>query len=307
MKTLITGIDGFIGTWLLKSLSLGKDQIYGIGRHNKSKNKKIKYFQADICDHKKIKKIIVNVKPDRIFHLAAQSNIPDSFTDPVKTLKINVLGTLNILEIIRHYLPQTVLISTGSSSEYGCLKDKKAKFSEIMKLHPSSPYAISKVMQYELVKLYRKTYGLKLLHIRPFAVIGPGKKADAVSDFAKGIVSIERKEKKDLHIGNISHIRDFIDVRDMVRAMIVLSEIDIKENIVNICTGNPKSLRDILDIFISLSDVKIKIVKDKRKVRVIDDQIIVGDPIILKKTGFKERYTLKQTLFDILDYWRKQK
>lgn len=307
MKSLITGVDGFIGSWLVKLLTEQKDKIIGISRNNKSIPQKstIKYY-GNILDKELIRKIIKNEKPDRIFHLAAQSNIPYSFSHPQETLETNVNGVLNLLETVKQEKMKTIFLSIGSSSEYGRTTIKNHFLSEDDVLSPTNPYAVSKMAQGQLCQIYREAYQLNIIHVRPFAIIGSGKKGDAISDFCRGITAIEKGEKKFFLVGDLSHARDFLDVRDAVRAMDIISSKESHYSIYNLCSGVEIKLEDILEILISMAKTKIIIKKDPQKTRQADDSVIVGNPKRLFSLGFKPKYKIEQTLKDILKYWRSE-
>lgn len=302
MKALITGINGFIGTYLAKHLIEAGFNVSGTSREE-IKNKDYKVYNCDLLDYESSSQVIKSSRPDYIFHLAAQSNIPYSFSHPQETVDVNVNGTLNLLETLRLNKLKPVFISVGSSAEYGKLISKSHILSEDSTTKPSSPYAISKLTQKHFVELYNHSYGLRAIHVRPFAIIGPGKKGDAVSDFARGIVAIERGEQKELLVGNLSHTRDFLDVRDAINALKLIAQKNTV-TVYNICSGKGIKLQDILERLIKLSKTKIIVTKDPNKTRPADDPIIVGNPKKLFSLGFKQKYSLDQTIFDILKYWR---
>lgn len=305
MRVLITGINGFIGTWLSRALQPEKYNLYGLARQPILK-KTLGYqqFTTDILEAKKITAIVNQIKPDIIFHLAAQSNIPYSFTHPQETLDINLKGTLNLLEAVKMLDKKTIFISVGSSSEYGYTALHTHYLSEEAPLSPSSPYAISKAAQGYLTNLYHRVYGIKSIHVRPFAIIGPAKKKDAISDFARGITAIERGLKKFLEVGDLSHTRDFLDVRDAVSALILIAKKGLPGSVYNICSGQRIKLKNILEIMLSLSQAKIDIKINFKKKRPSDDPTIIGNPEKLFTLGFKPSVKLKKTLKDTLDYWR---
>ncbi len=305
MKSFITGIDGFIGSWLTTLLLKKKDRVSGLSRkEGKSSQGLITKYAGDVLDNENITQIINKTEPNRIFHLAAQSNIPYSFSHPQETMETNVRGTLNLLEAVKQKKRKTIFLSVGSSSEYGLTAFKNHFLSEDDPLSPMNPYAVSKMAQGQLCRIYREAHHLDIIHVRPFAIIGPGKKGDAISDFCRGIVAIERGEKKFLSVGNLSHARDFLDVRDVVRAMDIISSKENHYPIYNLCSGTEIKLENILEILISMSKIKIIIKKDPQKTRPADDPFIIGNPKRLSSLGFKPKYKIEQTLSDILEYWR---
>lgn len=300
MKALITGINGFIGGYLAKHLNENGYDVSGTSRQE-IKNKDFKVYNCDLVNYESTSQVIKSAKPDYIFHLAAQSNIPYSFSHPQETISTNVNGTLNLLEVIRQNNLNTTIVSTGSSSEYGNSEGKT--LSEESEPKPTSPYAISKLAQSHFVSLYRKVYDINVVHVRPFAIIGPGKKGDAVSDFACGIVAIEKGKQKELLVGVLSHTRDFLDVRDACLAFELIAQKNTA-SVYNICSGQGTKLQDILEKLIKLSKVKIMVKKDPNKTRPADDPIIVGNPERLLSLEFKPKYSLERTLSDTLTYWR---
>ncbi|HSX57854.1 MAG TPA: GDP-mannose 4,6-dehydratase [Candidatus Saccharimonadales bacterium] len=300
MKALITGINGFIGSYLSEHLSQNGYIVEGTSRQ-KINLKNYKVYQSALGNLEEIANLITKSKPDVIFHLAAQSNIPYSFTHPQETLEANTITTVNFLEYLRERKSKTVFISIGSSSEYG--HSTKKLLTESSSLNPSSPYAISKLAQSHFVDYYRKSFEIKAVHVRPFAIVGPGKKGDAISDFARGIVAIEKGQQVKLLVGDLSHSRDFLDVRDCVSALGLIAEKPLSPSY-NICSGKGIKLEDLLSKLITFSSAKVVVEKDPEKTRPSDDHIIIGNSAKLKALGFKPQIQIDQTLSDILDYWR---
>jgi GDP-4-dehydro-6-deoxy-D-mannose reductase len=301
MHTLITGSNGFIAQYLIKELKTHKYVVAGISR-TANNDSSITSYSGDVTDMSLVNKVIKREKPSSIFHLAAQSSILYSFEHPQETVATNIGGILNVLEAIKG--TDTTLLSVGSSAEYGQTASGNHQISEEAVLKPSSPYAISKVCQGEFVRMYRNAYKVKAIHIRPFAIIGPHKKGDALSDFAKGIVQIEKGKKKYLEVGDVSTVRDFLDVRDAVRAMIMISKSGQSYDTMNLCSGQGVTLSDLLDMLIHHAKTKIIVKMNTVKKRPLDDRIIVGDPSRLFSLGFKPQVPLEQTVQDILHYWR---
>ncbi len=306
MRVLITGINGFIGYWLTQHL-LGEGQtVFGVSRTPVVIDRQVKIYQSNILDESELKQIVQQSKPHVIYHLAAQSNIPYSFSNPQETVNVNINGILNLLECVRLICPKARFISVGSSAEYGWTAQDKQFLSEDAPLRPSSPYAATKAAQGNLVQIYRKGYGLRCTHVRPFAIIGPRKTKDAVSDFARGIVAIERGKKKTIAVGDVSQMRDFMDVRDAVRALATVADKGITLSIVNICSGKGTSLSTVLQQLVALAKKRIIIRKNFARARAVEDTMLVGDPHQLQSLGFRPAFLLQQTLEDILAYWRQE-
>lgn len=158
MRSLITGIDGFIGSKLVESLQAQGDEIFGITRGEERTEGYGKIYSADLVDAAAMAKVIKEVKPDRVFHLAAQSNIPNSFENPADTIDSNVTGSVNIFEAVKEYVPDCVILSIGSSAEYGLASREGGDLKEDGSLRPSSPYAITKVAQGMFGEMYSKAY-----------------------------------------------------------------------------------------------------------------------------------------------------
>jgi GDP-4-dehydro-6-deoxy-D-mannose reductase len=305
MNSFLTGINGFIGYFLSSYLLEQGDTVSGLDqKRNPSTNRKVEQLSGNLLDEKLIERVIKKISPNRIFHLAAQSNITYSFLNPQETMEINIGGTLNLLEPIRKLKKVVTFVSFGSSAEYGKSAGGGKPISESVNLEPSNPYGVSKMAQGQLIRIYREAYNLQTVHIRPFAIIGPGKEGDAISDFARGIVAIERGEKKELLIGNVSHVRDFLDVRDAVEAIELVSRSNKNYSVYNICSGQGRKLEDLLNTLIKMSKKKINMKVDPNKSRPADDPIIIGDPKRLLSLGFKPKITTEKTLCDTLDYWR---
>lgn len=304
MKSLITGIDGFIGTWLTKELQRRGDEVSGMSRSSSQQTGGVQIFVADLTDANGVSKIIQQVQPDRIFHLAAQSNIPQSFIDPAGTMAVNVGGTLHLLEAIKAQSPNSIFISVGSSAEYGRTAHQPSALTEDMPLAPSSPYGISKAAQGYYSHLYWQAFQIKSIHVRPFAIIGPGKTKDALYDFCQGILRIEAGTATQLLTGNLDTIRDFVDVRDMVNTLIALSEQGQPGETYNICSGRGTSLQQILKTVVGLSKAKVDQAVDEKRSRPADDPIIVGSIKKLAALHIQNQWSLEQTIADTLEYWR---
>lgn len=309
-KCLITGCEGFIGSHLADFLLEKGMRVYGAvyqdtGNIDHLKDR-ITILECDILDKESVESTVAEARPDFVFHLAAQSLPRQSWLDPEETFKINVLGTLNLLESIRKAAIDPVIEVACSSAEYAPSNEAELPIKETNRLQPSNPYGVSKLAEDMLARLYWQTYGMKIIRIRPFFVIGPRKTSDVCSDFASGIAEIEAGKRDTLSVGNLETVRDFMDVRDAARAMWLLIEKGTPGEVYNICTGKSYKIKEILERLISLSPQPIEVRPDPHLMRPSDEPIVVGDNSKLCALGWKPQISLERTLSDMLDYWRRQ-
>ncbi len=313
MKALITGITGFVGSHLAELLLNKNYTVYGIARwrstteninHIKSK---LNIIEADLNDSHSFYSAIQKIKPDQIYHLAAQSFVPTSWIAPADTIKTNVIGTVNLFEAIRKADIDPKIQVACSSEEYGLVKPNETPIKETNPLRPLSPYGVSKVAQDMLSFQYFKSYGLKIVVTRGFNHTGPRRGGVFVcSNFAKQIVEIERglREAK-IKVGNLEAIRDFTDVRDMVKGYNLALEKGIAGERYNVCSGKGYKIKEVLDMLLKITDKDIKIEEDPERMRPSDVPTLVGDNSkFRKKTGWEPEIAFEITLKDLLDYWR---
>jgi len=317
-RILITGISGFVGSHLADFL-IHKDNldIHGMDIFGKEKSSnlgellgKIKFHGCDLTDKLSVHKLIKEIKPDKIFHLAGRAFVKDSWDDPEETFKVNVFGELNILNALVELKMNPWIQLACSSEEYGLAQKSELPISEKNELHPLSPYAVSKIAQDYLGYQYFKSYGLKVVRTRSFNHIGPGQNEKfVVSNFAKQLALIEAgKQAPVIKVGNLNAVRDFTDVRDIVRAYWLSVSGKCKAgDVYNLCSGKGYKIAEILDTLTGLSKVKVKIKKDPKRYRPLDVPVWVGDnKKFVKQTSWQLKYSLKDTLTDTLNYWRKR-
>jgi GDP-4-dehydro-6-deoxy-D-mannose reductase len=314
LKCLITGITGFAGSHLAEYLlSRGDSEVYGTIRwRSRTENitqlgDRITTHVCDIRDATAMYELIRDVKPDRIYHLAAQSFVPMSWVAPADTITTNVIGQTNILEAIRAVGCTTRVQIAGSSEEYGMVLPEEAPIKESNPLRPLSPYAVSKVAQDLMGYQYHQSYGMHIVRTRGFNHTGP-RRGDVfvTSNFAKQIAEIEKgRQAPVLHVGNLDAIRDFTDVRDTVVAYYLALERGQPGDVYNVATGKGYKIREMLDILLSFSTVKIEARPDPKRMRPSDVELLLGDATKLRKeTGWELKYKFEQTMKDLLDYWR---
>jgi GDP-4-dehydro-6-deoxy-D-mannose reductase len=297
MKILITGVNGFVGPYLAKELHPA--EIVGIDTSESCSVHDISYYKADLLDVKNLHTMIGREKPNIIFHLAGISSVQMSWSNPELTHKINAIGTKNLLNAITSLKTKFIFISTAEV--YGI--PEEIPINELHAVNPQNPYAKSKLEAEQFVK----KSGFSYIILRSFQHIGPGQKAGFVcADFAQQIAEVEKGKKEHvIYVGNLDVIRDFTDVRDVVKAYALAMTKAIPGEIYNIASGNGYVIKDILDIFLSMSSVKIQVKVDPHKMRPVKIPRQVGDySKFFKQTGWKPKITLAQSLKDILNYWR---
>jgi len=313
MNVLLTGITGFVGSHLAELYLKEGVNVFGTVRWRSKLDNilhikdEIELIECDITDSYGIERAIKQSEPEVIHHLAAQSFVPTSWTNPESTLEINVIGTLNILEGARRSELNPRIQVCGSSEEYGMVKPDEVPIKETNLLRPLSPYGVSKVTTDLLSIQYHQSYGLKVVVTRAFNHTGPRRgEVFVCSDFSKQIALIEKGKQKEIKHGNLDAIRDFTDVRDTVKAYFqsVKNEKCVGKQ-VNISSGKGHKVSEILEMLKKLAKIEIKTVFDQLKARPSDVPILVGNCDLFKSlTGWKPEIPLEKTLSDLLEYWR---
>jgi GDP-4-dehydro-6-deoxy-D-mannose reductase len=314
MRVLITGITGFAGSHLADHcLERGGMDVYGIIRwRSRTENiehlqGKIKLLECDLRDATSTRDVIEEIRPDHIFHLAAQSFVPTSWRAPTESLVTNVIGQLNIFEAMRKINLKARIQIACSSEEYGMVYDNELPVTEEQPLRPLSPYGVSKVGQDVLGYQYFMSYKMDIVRTRGFNHTGPRRApVFVVSDFAKQIADIEKGLKEPvLYVGNLDAERDFTDVRDIVRAYYLSLEKGRSGEVYNLCSEKSWKIRDLLDRLLSQTDAKIEVKQDPARLRPSDVPRLRGDCSRFRRdTGWAPRIPFEQTLADMLDYWR---
>jgi GDP-4-dehydro-6-deoxy-D-mannose reductase len=249
----------------------------------------------------------MDVRPDLVFHLAAQSFVPASWTSPAVTLEINIIGSCNLFEAIRAAKIDPAIQIACSSEEYGLVKPEEVPIKETNPLRPLSPYGVSKLAMDYLGYQYFKSYGMRIVRTRGFNHTGPRRgEVFAESSFAKQIAEIEKgKREPVILVGNLEAKRDYTDVRDMVNGYFLAATKGEPGEVYNICSGRAVKISEVLDILLKMSRVKTKIVQDPTRMRPSDVPILQGDCSKFKRrTGWRPKIPLQKTLRDLLNYWR---
>ncbi|UCH34981.1 MAG: GDP-mannose 4,6-dehydratase [Armatimonadota bacterium] len=315
MRSLITGITGFVGSHLAEYLLAQGADVFGTARWRSSTSNidhlegRIELVECDIRDSASVKQVILDVRPDEIYHLAAQSFVPTSWRAPSETLETNIIGQVHILEAMRELDTSPRIQIAGSSEEYGMVYDNELPITETNPLRPLSPYAVSKVGQDLLGYQYFMTYGLPVIRTRAFNHTGPRRGSVFVtSNFAKQIADIEKgRQEPVIRVGNLDARRDFSDVRDIVRGYGLAVREGEPGEVYNLCSGRARTIREVLDTLLSLSTVEVQTEHDPSRMRPSDVPVLEGDYAKLHaRTGWEPQIPFDQTARDLLDYWRNQ-
>lgn len=315
MKILITGVTGFAGSHLADyALARGDVEVFGTARwRSPSQNiehvaDKITVIDADLRDASSIESLVADIKPDWIFHLAAQSYVVSSWKLPTETITTNIVGTVNIFEAVRRAKYSPRILVACSSEEYGYVEPDEVPITEDNPLRPLSPYGVSKVGQDLLSYQYFKSYGLEAIRTRAFNHTGPRRgRVFVCSNFAIQIVEAQKGLRPRVSVGNLDAVRDFTDVRDTVRAYWLALETGAAGDVYNICSGTGYSIGDVLEKLITISGADVAVEADDTRLRPSDVPLLIGDNSkFTKQTGWRPEVPFDQTLSDILDYWRER-
>jgi len=309
MKVLITGIDGFTAKYLARHLVAEGCAVAGSylleGEHLRDIPAEVTTHPLDVTDPQACRRLIEEENPDVLFHLAAQSAPALSWVKPQITARVNIEGSINILEAVRNAADCRVML-IGSAEEYGQVEPDEVPIDEDQPYRPRNIYGVTKIAQSMLADLYVRGYGMDIVTVRAFNHIGPGQSEDfVVSDFASQIARIQLGLIDPvIHVGNLSGKRDFTDVRDMVRGYWLAAQRGEIGGVYNIGTGMGLSIRSVLDRLIGLCSVPVEVRVDQDRYRPCDVPVLVCDSTRLRElTGWAPKIELTLTLKDILADW----
>ncbi len=295
MRVLVTGSEGFMGQHLTKTLTADGQEIFRFARK----------FGLDIRNYEQVRTALLEFWPDQVFHLAALSFTGESRTDPRRAMEINLGGTHNLLEAARALQLDTHIHLAGTSDEYGYVT-RDGNLTEDSACYPANPYAVSKLASTTLGVVYARQYGLHVVATRAFHHIGYGSRPFSVlSTFARRIVKCERGLADHVIHGDLSPVRDFTHVHDVVRAYRLA--VDCEPGIYNVCSGKPVSMQRLMDMLVTYARVPIILKQDSALGKA--DQCSFPLPSYAKLhdvTGWHPLVPLEQAMIDMLDYWRDQ-
>ena len=311
MRALITGIAGFVGAHLAEAIRAETDwEVWGVVIGSVERASAIsgaRILTADLREPEQARVLVEAARPDWVFHLAAQAYVPQSWADPWDTYQTNIRSQLNLLDSLGQLGPNARVLVVSSNEVYGYARAEDLPLGENAPLRPNSPYAVSKLAQDFMGLQYFLDRKMPIIRVRPFNHIGPRQNERFVApSFAKQIVEIERGRRKPvLRLGNMTAQRDFTDVRDMVRAYILAIQKGEPGDVYNIGSGRARSVREMLDIMLANTPIKIAEETDLAKFRPSDTPISYADPSKFKRqTGWEPRLSFEQTCVDILNDWR---
>lgn len=308
MRILVTGASGLVGGHLVSELlNRGHEVFAGIRRENSGFSKPVVSYVLDLLDNQQIVSMIKEINPDGIIHLAAQSRIQVAWQDPATTFLVNTIGTINLIEAVKRHAPAAKIITVGSSEEYGATAKKGEPLTEKHPCCPQNPYASSKLVTGQIALQMAHSGHLNIIHVRPFNHFGPGQpEGFVVSDFASQIARIEKLQYPPvIKVGDLSVKRDFMDVRDVVDAYVLLLEKDVPSGVYNICSGFPRTVKDILDVLLKKSNISIDVKTEPERFRPSEVPIFIGSSDkIHQATGWKPKRKFEESLHETLEWWR---
>ena len=316
MRAVITGATGFVGGHLVEHLCASGDQVVGLsasGRWPATLAHLDRIARVEPCDlidegEDALASLLARKRPEAIYHLAAQANPQKSVDDPRGTWALNLGGALNLLEAAKaaNLDPRPRIVLVGSGVSYGNPAPEQMPVSESCPLRPNNPYSASKAAADLLGIQHFLAHGTDAMMVRPFNHSGPRQSSTYVlGGLARQVAEVEAGIKPRVEVGNLEIVRDFTDVRDVVRGYRLLVEKGRSGEIYNLGSGRGTKLADALDILRSLAKVPITVFVDPARVRPVDQPLLVADPTKLRdETGWEPQFTIERTLADMLDEWR---
>jgi GDP-4-dehydro-6-deoxy-D-mannose reductase len=319
-KYLITGASGFVAFHFMQYINSIQNEpvdVLGIDinipedmENYKFEHLKLRFLKINLLDYQSLEVAIVSFYPDFFVHLASFSSVNKSWQEPIDSFINNTNIFLNLVEIIRKNDIKCRLLSIGSSEEYGDVSVDCIPLKETMTLQPLSPYAIARVSQEMLSRCYVSSYKSDIVLTRSFNHIGPRQRdIFVIPSFVKQILEHIKNGQSDitLYTGDITIVRDFLDVRDVVKAYNLLLEKGGSGELYNVCSGKGYTLKAIIDILAELLQVNIQASIDPSKIRPNDNRIIIGDNTkIIEHTGWQPQISLQKSLQDLICYWKNE-
>lgn len=302
MRALVTGAKGFVGQYLLAALAREGAETFGCCG---PKDFDGRYAVIDLSDIQTLRYAVETFRPTVIFHLAAQTSIPNSLQGPIETYEANAIGTARLTEAVRSYAgaPAPRIFFTSSAEVYGPRAASEYPLREALDVRPVNPYGASKAAAEAVLLGESRSFGLDVVIARTFNTIGPTQdERFVVASFAAQLARIAAGSSPQLLVGNLQAARDFLDVRDVVRAYIALARNGERGEIYNVCSGSAVSIRDVLRELIGIARVPVEVREDPARMRPAEIPLSVGDPSKLRAcTGWQPELSLVRSLGDIYE------
>ncbi len=311
MKCLVTGAEGFVGSYLTKELLKNSDwELLGLGVRPTDKEFAFPYRTCDLRDLPSLSSALNSFSPDIVFHLAGQAFVPRAIENPGETLMINVGGTLNLLELFRLSGKQVRIIYVSSSEVYGNLRSENLPVSENLPTGPVNPYATSKVAAEAYCLQYaRSAKNIEAIIARPFNHIGVGQNPNfVVPNFCRQVlesISNHSSGSPEILVGDLTPTRDFLHVSDVVKAYILLSKIGKSAEIYNICSGKETSIAQVLEWILEFANSNVRTKQDPERLRPMEMLRSLGDNSKLKSLGWEPEISVKESVREIFEYIQK--
>lgn len=316
MRALITGVAGFAGRHLAALLLARGDEVHGTlhraesrarlgeltGRHPELE---ARLQVVDVVDADGVARVVAAVQPQALFHLAGMTFVPDTLADPATTVRVNVLGAVHVFDAVQRHAAGCRVLAIGSGDAYGDVRADELPVRESCPFRPLSPYGASKASVDLLAEQWARS-GLDIVRVRPFNHTGPGQRPDFVCpDFARQLVAVARGEHAPvLSVGDLTLVRDFTDVRDVVAAYVAACERGNSGDVYNICSGVGRSVRSVLDTLSEIVGVQVGTAVADQRLRPASVRVLIGSADKLRAaTGWAPRYDWHQTLRDVVADW----
>jgi len=318
MRVLISGVDGFVGSHAADYLTGMPDvEVHGtvlLGAPVTNVSHlagKLHLHTLDIRSETQVEELFFAIRPDRVIHLAGQAFVPSSVVNPTGTFDVNIQGGITVLEASRKFReregwePSILVVSTGEV--YGKVDPEKQPITEEFPLSPINPYAASKASLDMIAQAYLRTFGMRLVIVRPFTHVGPRQNPSFVcSDFGRRFAEIALgRSAPRIHVGNLEARRDFTDVRDIVRAYWMLFDHSSRDVVFNVCASRVFRIAEVVDLYRSITGIDVEVTTEPARVRPYDVALLHGsNERLVRVTGWSPLYPFRQTLTDLFEYWK---
>jgi GDP-4-dehydro-6-deoxy-D-mannose reductase len=306
LRVLVTGAGGFVGGYLLPYLLEAGHEVVAtsLDLPTRPGPEPVRWEALDLVDATAVGDLVSSSKPGGVIHLAAQASVGGSWTDPNQTYRSNIEGTSNLLEAVKEMKPRVLLV--GSAQQYARPAEGRV-LTETSPQFAGSPYALSKIAQEHMGLMYLRQYGVESVFTRSFNHTGPGQSPQyAVGSFASQIARLEQAGDGEMHVGNLDSRRDFLDVRDVVRAYTMLLESGEAGEAYNVCSGRAVRMGDVLDKLLEVAGLKgrVQVRRQTQHASAVTDLLVGDSTKITTAVGWAPRIPLDRSLVETLDWYR---